>query len=75
MPKERMLWSCDGKNSVRSSKLRSFAIIGQNTFNGYNYRLIGMFNKTDDFEFGIFNTEEEAVTFLVGIHKIIEGGK
>ena len=46
-----------------------------NTFEGNHFRLIGMFNSKEDFEFGIFDTIEEAKMFLVGIHQIIEGGK
>lgn len=73
MPKEKMLWSLNGLNSVRSSKLREFRILEWNTFEGNNYRLEGMFNKNESFEFGIFNTQEEAKSFLVGIHEVIEG--
>ncbi len=73
MSKEKMLWSPNNLNSVRSSKLREFRIQEWNTFDGNHYRLIGMFNKNESFELGIFNTIEEAKVFLVGIHEIIEG--
>lgn len=73
MAKEKMLWSLNGKSSVRASKLRSFTILEWNTFEGNQYRLVGMFNSKDDFEFGIFDTEKQAKTFLNGIHKKIEG--
>jgi len=75
MPKERMLWSLDGLSSVRASKLREFRVDGWNTFDGNHFRLTGLFNKNETFEFGIFNTSEEALEFLNGIHNIIEGGK
>lgn len=75
MAKEKMLYSLNGKNSVRSSKLRSFTIQDWNTFEGNLFRLIGMFNSKDSFEFGVFNTEEEAKIFLEEIHCKIEGGK
>jgi len=75
MPKEKMLFSTNGLSSVRSSKLRSFTIQDWNTFNGNHYRLIGLFSKTDEFEFGIFDTVEEAKEYLNNIHSIIEGGK
>jgi len=75
MPKEKMLWSLNGLSSVRSSKLREFRIVEWNTFDGNHYRLEGMFNKSEVFELGIFNTQEEAVKFLLGIHQIIEGRK
>ena len=75
MPKEKMLFSLNGLNSVRSSKIRSFSIQDWNTFDGNKFRLIGLFNKTDEFEFGIFNTQEDAKTFLLLIHSKIEGGK
>lgn len=75
MPKEKMLWSLDGKSSVRSSKLRAFRIIEWNTFSGNKFKLEGMFGKTDAFEFGIFNKEKDAKKFLIGIHEIIEGSK
>lgn len=70
-----MLLSRDGKSSVRSSKLRSFAVQEWNTFDGNKFRLIGMFNNKDSFEFGVFDTEGEALTFLLLIHEKIEGGK
>lgn len=75
MPKEKMLFSTNGLNSVRSSKLREFRVEEWNTFDGNKFRLVGMFNKTDEFLFGIFDTQEEAKVFLVGIHEKIEGGK
>jgi len=75
MAKERMLWSLDGLSSVRSSKLREFRILEWNTFDGNHYRLEGMFNKTEPFVFGIFNTQEEAKIFLLEIHSKIEGSK
>ncbi len=75
MPKEKMLWSLDKLNSVRSSKLRSFSILEWNTFEGNHYRLVGMFNSKESFELGIFNTVEDAKAFLIGVHEIIEGGK
>lgn len=70
-----MLWSLNGLSSVRSSKLREFRILEWNTFNGNHYRLEGMFNSKECFELGIFNTQEEAKIFLIGIHQIIEGSK
>ena len=70
-----MLWSLNGKSSVKASKLRSFTITEWNTFEGNSFRLIGIFNGKESFEFGIFPTEEEAVIFLKGIHDKIEGGK
>ena len=70
-----MLFSSDGKSSVRSSKLRSFSIQQWNTFDGNKFRLIGIFSGKDSFEFGIFGEEEEAEAFLEQIHFIIEGGK
>ena len=73
MPKEKMLFALNGESSVRSSKLRSFAIQEWNTFEGNHFRLVGMFNNKEAFEFGIFDTEEEAKTFLEGIHQMIEG--
>lgn len=75
MPKEKMLWSSNELSSVRSSKLREFRIQEWNTFEGNHFRLIGMFSKTDSFEFGIFNTVEDAKVFLIEIHDKIEGGK
>lgn len=75
MPKEKMLFSINALNSVRSSKLREFRILEWNTFDGNHYRLIGMFNKTDEFEFGIFDTIPEAKLFLLEIHGKIEGGR
>ena len=75
MPREKMLWSLDGLSSVRSSKLRSFVIMEWNTFEGNHYRLAGMFNKGESFEFGIFNTPDEAKEFLEIIHSKIEGRK
>ncbi len=73
MPKEKMLLSSNGLSSVRMSKLREFRIIEWNTFEGNRYRLEGMFNSKDSFEFGIFDTQEEAKEFLRGIHERIEG--
>ena len=75
MPKEKMLWSLDKLSSVRSSKLRSFRIMEWNTFEGNSFRLIGMFNSKESFEFGVFNTPEDAKTFLEEIHSMIEGRK
>ena len=75
MPKEKILWALNGLSSVRSSKLREFRIVGQNTFEGYKFRLEGMFNSKESFEFGIFTTKRKAKIFLIGIHEIIEGGK
>ena len=46
-----------------------------NTFEGNSFRLIGMFNKSESFEFGIFNTTNDAKVFLEEIHRRIEGGK
>lgn len=70
-----MLWSLNGLSSVRSSKLREFRILEWNTFDGNRYCLEGMFNSKDSFELGVFNTQEEAKIFLIGIHQIIEGSK
>lgn len=75
MPKEKMLWSLNKLSSVRSSKMRSFTIMEWNTFEGNKFRLIGMFSKTDSFEFGIFKKEKDARVFLEEIHNRIEGGK
>ena len=75
MPKEKMLWACDGLSSVRSSKLREFRVEEWNTFDGKHFRLAGYYNKTDSFFFGMFNTTKEAKVYLEGIHKIIEGRK
>lgn len=75
MPKEKMLWSSNGLNSVRSSKLREFRIEEINPFEGRCYRLIGMFNKNESFDFGRFDTQDEAKSFLEEIHSKIEGGK
>ena len=75
MPREKMLWSLNGLNSVRSSKLREFRIQEWNTFESNSFRLVGMFNKSESFEFGIFNTTEEAKEFLEVIHSKIEGRK
>lgn len=75
MAKEKMLYSLDGLRSVRSSKLREFRIEEWNTFDGIRFALLGMFNKTESFEFGIFLTDDDAKNFLEKIHRKIEGGK
>lgn len=75
MPKEKMLWSLNKLSSVRSSKLRSFTIMEWNTFEGNFFRLAGMFNKSESFEFGIFNSTNDAKIFLEEIHSKIEGRK
>lgn len=75
MPKEKMLWSLNGRSSVRSSKLRAFRIIEWNTFEGNKFKLEGMFSKTDSFELGIFEIIEDAKAFLIEIHNRIEGSK
>ncbi|GAI52273.1 unnamed protein product [marine sediment metagenome] len=75
MAKEKMLWSTDGLRSVRASKLREFRIDHLNTFIGERFALIGMFNKTDSFEFGQFLIQEDAKASLMEIHDIIEGVK
>jgi len=73
MAKEIMLWSKDALHSVRASKMREFSIQVWNTFEGNKFRLIGKFGKTDEFEFGIFDTIPEATSFLLEIHGMIEG--
>lgn len=75
MAKEKMLWSKDGLHSVRSSKLRSFSVEDWNTFAGNKFRLVGNFNKSESFSFGIFDSQDEALNYLVGIHQIIESTK
>ena len=75
MAKEIMLYSFDGKRSVRSSKLREFRIDEWNTFGGKRFRLVGVFSSKEFFEFGVFIEEEEAKTFLEVIHDKIEGRK
>lgn len=73
MAKEKMLFSLDRLRSVRSSKLREFKIEEINPFEGRCFGLVGMFNNKESFDFGRFDTQEEAVIFLIGIHQIIEG--
>lgn len=73
MPKEKMLWSLNELSSVRSSKLREFRVEEINPFTGRCFRLIGTFNSKESFEFGVFDSQEDAKAFLMGIHQIIEG--
>ncbi len=61
--KEVMLWNADLTASVRATKIRSVSIIENNTLLGVTWVLKGWFSKNDDFEFGIFQTKQQAIDY------------
>lgn len=74
-----MLWNVGKTESVRASKIRSLGIYGEQTYSSatggyYNrFKLLGWFNANEFFYFGSWDTDEEALAYLEGLHRQIEG--
>lgn len=74
MPTDAMLWNKDKTESVRASKIRSFGIYSEYTIPPKSRsKLLGWFSANEYFHFGFWDTEDEARTYLVELHKQIEG--
>jgi len=75
MNKEKMLWNRDHTQAVRASKLRCITVyhgrhseLSQKTHS----EIKGWFNSNEDFDFGWFDTTEEANTFAEALTAKIE---
>jgi len=73
---DTMLWNKNKTESVRASKIRNFALYPEHDIPlRHNlFKLLGWYNANEYFYFGFWDTEQEAIAYLEGLHKQIEGG-
>lgn len=72
---EKMLWNKEHTQSVKASKLRSLGVYGASRdFPELRpkWKILGWFNRMEDFHFGYFDTVEEANKFLEDLNIQIE---
>lgn len=73
---EKMLWDKEYKACVKASKLREIRIYPNRVSpidrNKIHTEVMGWFNSNEYFDFGSFDTEQEAETFVIQINKQIE---
>lgn len=71
--KEKMLWNVNKTQSVKQSKLRELEIVPHPfSVTGYDYQVVGWFDKKDSFSFGYFQMKEDALEFMKDLHEEIE---
>ena len=74
---EKMLWNNNHTESVKASKLRNISIYpDRHTMLGekLHTEVKGWYNAQEYFDFGWFDTKEQAVYFVEQLNKQIEGG-